>query len=57
LEAGSLRTAAEEISKYKLDLVRVQKVKWDRPGNEPAGKYIFSYRKRNENHQLGKAFS
>jgi hypothetical protein len=27
--AGSLRTVAEEISKYKLDLAGVQKVTWD----------------------------
>jgi hypothetical protein len=36
---GSLR--AEEISKYKLDLVGVQEVKWDRGGTE-SGKYVFS---------------
>jgi hypothetical protein len=34
---GSLRAVAEEISKYKLDLVGVQE-------------YIFFYRKGNENH-------
>jgi hypothetical protein len=28
--AGSLRTVAEEVSKYKLDLVGVQEVRWDR---------------------------
>jgi hypothetical protein len=28
---------AKEISKYKLDLVRVQEVRWDRGGTEPAG--------------------
>jgi hypothetical protein len=27
--AGTLRTVAEEISKYKLDLVGVQEVRWD----------------------------
>jgi exonuclease III len=27
--AGSLRAVAEEISKYKLDLVGLQEVRWD----------------------------
>jgi hypothetical protein len=31
---GSLRTAAEEISKYKIDLVDVQEVSWDRGSME-----------------------
>jgi exonuclease III len=38
--AGSLLTVAKEISKYKLDLVGVQEVRWDRGGTEPAGEYI-----------------
>jgi exonuclease III len=54
--AGSLRTGAEEISKYKLDLVGVQKVRWDRGGTEPAGEYIFFYGKGNENHELDTDF-
>jgi hypothetical protein len=28
---------AEEISKYKLDLMGVQEVRWDRGSTEPAG--------------------
>jgi hypothetical protein len=36
--AGSLMTLAKEISKYKLGLVGVQEVRWDRGGTEPAGK-------------------
>jgi hypothetical protein len=39
--AGSLMTAEEEIPKYKLDLVGVQEVRWDRGGTEAAGKYTF----------------
>jgi hypothetical protein len=35
--AGSLRAVVEEISKYKLDLMGVQEVRWDRDGTEPAG--------------------
>jgi hypothetical protein len=40
--AGSLRTVAEEVSKYKLDLVGVQEVRWDRGGTELADQYTFS---------------
>jgi hypothetical protein len=36
-KAGSLMTAVKEISKYKLDLVGVREVRWDRVGTEPAG--------------------
>jgi hypothetical protein len=52
--AGSLR--AEEISKYNLDLVGVQEVRWDGGGTDPAGKYTFSYGKGNDNHELGPGF-
>jgi hypothetical protein len=41
--ASLLRTVVEEISKYKLDLVGVQEVRWGRGGTEPAGEYIFYY--------------
>jgi hypothetical protein len=46
--AGSLRAVAKEISKYKLDLVGVQEVRWDGGGNETAGEYTFFYRKGNK---------
>jgi hypothetical protein len=46
-------TVAEEISKYKLDLVGVQEVNWDRDGTEPAGEYTFFYGKGNEIYELG----
>jgi hypothetical protein len=51
--AGSLRAIAEEITKYNLDLVGVQKVKWDGDATEPASEYTFFYGKGNENHELG----
>jgi hypothetical protein len=47
--AGSLMAVAEEISKYKLDLVGVQEVRWDGGGTQPAGEYIISYEKWNQN--------
>jgi hypothetical protein len=53
---GSLTMVSKELSKYKLDLVGVQEVSWDRGATEPAGKYIFLYGNGNENHELGKCF-
>jgi hypothetical protein len=43
--AGSLRVVEEEISRNKLDLVRVQKVRWDGRGTERTGEYTFFYGK------------
>ena len=39
--AGSLRAAARELARHKLDLVVVQEVRWDRGGTVRAGDYIF----------------
>jgi hypothetical protein len=39
---GSLRAVGEEISKYRLDLVGVQEVRWDGGGTERAGDIHFS---------------
>jgi exonuclease III len=40
--AGSLRAVKEEVSKYKLDLVGIQEVRWGGGGTQPAGEYTFS---------------
>jgi hypothetical protein len=50
--ADSLGTVSIELSKYRLDLVGVQEVRWDGGGPELAGEYTFFYGKENENHEL-----
>ena len=52
--AGSLKAAAKELARYKLDVVGVQEVRWDKEGTVRAGDYNFFYGKGNENHQLGR---
>jgi hypothetical protein len=39
--ADSLRPAAREIGRYKLDLVVVQEVRWGKEGTVRAGDYNF----------------
>jgi hypothetical protein len=51
-----LKTIARELGKYKLDLVGVQEVTWDKGGTEQADDYIFVYGAGNEDHQLGTGF-
>jgi len=54
--AGSFKTAAREMARYKLDLVGVQEVRWDKGVAVRAGDYNFFYRKGNEYFQLGTGF-
>jgi hypothetical protein len=53
---GLIRTVAEEISKYKLALLGVKEVRWDRGGTKPAGEYAFFHGKGNENYELDTVF-
>jgi hypothetical protein len=39
----SLKTVPRELGKYKLDLVGVQEVRWEKGGTERAEDYTFSY--------------
>jgi exonuclease III len=50
---GSLMTVLRELSRYRIDLVGVQEVRWEGSGTVPAGEYTFFYGKGNENHELG----
>jgi len=54
--AGSLKAAARELAGYKLDIVGVQEVRWDKLGTVRAGNCDFFYGKRNKNHQWGQVF-
>jgi hypothetical protein len=49
-------TVSRELSRYKIDLVGVQEVRWEGGGTEPAGEYACFYGKGNENHELGTGF-
>jgi hypothetical protein len=49
-------TVWREPARYKLDLVRVQEVRWEGGGTEPAGECTFLYGKGNENYELRTGF-
>jgi hypothetical protein len=53
---GSLKTEARELGNYKLDLVGVQEVRWQKGGTERAEDYTFFYGQGSGDHQLGTGF-
>jgi hypothetical protein len=55
IEQG-LMAAAGELARYKVDLVGVQEVRWNKEGKVKVEDYSFFYGKENENHQLGTGF-
>jgi len=56
LHRSGLKTVDRELATYKLDLVGVLKVRWDKEGTVRAGSYISLYGKGNENRHLGTVF-
>jgi exonuclease III len=54
--SGFSKTVSRESAKYKLDLVGVQEVRWDKGGAEPAENYTFFYRNGNAEDNLGTGF-
>jgi hypothetical protein len=55
-KAGSFTAAARELARYKLDLVGVQEVRWDKEGTVRARDYNCFYGEGNGNNQLGTGF-
>jgi hypothetical protein len=53
---GSQTAVSRELSRYKLDLVGGQEVRWEGGGTEPAGECTFFYEKGFENHELRTGF-
>jgi exonuclease III len=53
---GSLKTVVRELGRYKLDLVGVQEVRWEKEGTERAEDYTFFYGEGIEDYQLGSGF-
>jgi exonuclease III len=54
--ARSWKTVARELGKYKIDLVGVQEVRWEKKGTERAEEFTFFYGIGNEDHQIGTGF-
>jgi exonuclease III len=49
-------TVSRELSRYRLDLVGVQEVRWEGGGTTPAGEHTFCYGKGNENQEFSTGF-
>jgi hypothetical protein len=52
-----LMIVEKDVSEYKLDLLRVQEVRWNRGGTEPAGEYTFFFGKGNDNSEIRRSFN
>jgi len=50
--ACSLPAAARELWRYKLDLVGLREVRWEKEGTIRAGYYNVFFAKGNQNHQF-----
>jgi hypothetical protein len=44
--AGSLTAAVKELARYKLDLLGLQEVRWDKGGTVTAGDYNFLWERK-----------
>ena len=55
-KTGAVTLVAHELTKYRLDLVRVQEVRLDGNGISPIGDYMLYHGKGKNNHQLGTGF-
>jgi hypothetical protein len=51
-KSGSFKTAGE-LTKYNLDLMAVQEVRWEKGGSEPLDYYTFLCETGNINRDLG----
>jgi len=51
--AASIRAAAKGLGRYKLDLVVVLEVRWDKEGTVRAGDFNFFLRKRKRKSSVG----
>jgi hypothetical protein len=49
-------TVSSELSRYRLDLMGVHKVRWMGSGTASAEEYTFLYGRGDENHELGAGF-
>jgi exonuclease III len=53
---GSLETVASELAEFEIDLVAVQKFRWDKCGSQQAESYKFLYGNVNADHHIGTCF-
>jgi hypothetical protein len=51
--SGHLKTESRELAKYKLYLVGIQEVRWDKGSTETSDDYTFCYGNGNADHHLG----